>query len=689
MYDKLRKLFGDQAYNQKGAVLILALILMIAGILITVPLLSFMASGFKTTAEVYDRKADELYAADAGVRHGILQIQNEDGLPVAVGEKTEDFDIGTINGKNVVYNIEMLDPIPLDVAAAYRISSTADNRTTINASAVLIDFTKLFTKNVVTSPDTASIKNNVNFSGPVRAEGFDEDGDGIVDGDIKADPVDGFICSIMVTEPGQDYIAPYVVSVDQAGASGAAATLTYDRSTHTVTGAIMNAGGSGYLAPLVVFDDPHGTGKDAAGTAVVDNATGQIIDVIITDPGYHYLSGGNGNLEVTFDYPEATRDATANVPVIDGVLQKDDLVIVDGGAGYAAPTVIIEDGSGITAKAIAELGAPGTASEGQVVSITPTEPGTGYPVGSYPVVTISKPKGKGSIPATATAVVTDYDLPDGSDPDGDGYGGVTAYVITNPGAGYKSVPDVTVDPSPPGPGTGATAVATVMNTRAIDPTNLSMIWPSAGAGNNALQSFYWKQIKQMGLDESPTPGGTITLDASSTSMFIDGDVTFTTASEIEPTKLADTAEDEIRLIYVDGTVTFSNCNVNLNGYTIFSTSALDATDPNSAIAPRAINVHNSAEVTGPGALIAIGGINFQPKGENTQYIYVMSLNGKVRLAPMNDFVGSVAAPDVVVQSGNGANITWADPNLLDPPLNLPDGEEHGLLLSGFISWIIK
>jgi len=93
-----------------------------------------------------------------------------------------------------------------------------------------------------------------------------------------------------------------------------------------------------------------------------------------------------------------------------------------------------------------------------------------------------------------------------------------------------------------------------------------------------------------------------------------------------------------------------------------------------------------------GALIAVGGINFQPKGNNPQYIYVMSLNGTVRLAPMNEFVGSVAAPEVVVQSGSDKKdprITWADPNQLDPPLNLPYGEISGLLLSGFVSWIIK
>jgi hypothetical protein len=64
--------------SQKGQTLILALILLFFGTLIVSTLLTYMTSGLKTTGEVYNVKASELYAADAGIAHGQWKIVNGD-----------------------------------------------------------------------------------------------------------------------------------------------------------------------------------------------------------------------------------------------------------------------------------------------------------------------------------------------------------------------------------------------------------------------------------------------------------------------------------------------------------------------------------------------------------------------------------------------------------------------------------
>jgi hypothetical protein len=53
--------------NERGQILALALILMCLGVLVITPLLIFMGSSMQTTHQVFNTKADELYAADAGI----------------------------------------------------------------------------------------------------------------------------------------------------------------------------------------------------------------------------------------------------------------------------------------------------------------------------------------------------------------------------------------------------------------------------------------------------------------------------------------------------------------------------------------------------------------------------------------------------------------------------------------------
>ena len=43
-----------------------------------------MASGLNGTYFVFDRKADELYAADAGIREAIWRIRNQETYPLVL-----------------------------------------------------------------------------------------------------------------------------------------------------------------------------------------------------------------------------------------------------------------------------------------------------------------------------------------------------------------------------------------------------------------------------------------------------------------------------------------------------------------------------------------------------------------------------------------------------------------------------
>jgi hypothetical protein len=92
--------------TEKGAAMVLALILLLVGGLISAPLLSHMGSGL-LAGEVYEGRTAELYAADAGVENAIWKIQNKDGyLPCSPGSPATNYTITDVNGKGVDVTIE-------------------------------------------------------------------------------------------------------------------------------------------------------------------------------------------------------------------------------------------------------------------------------------------------------------------------------------------------------------------------------------------------------------------------------------------------------------------------------------------------------------------------------------------------------------------------------------------------------
>ena len=94
--------------DEKGQVFILVLILLVVGGLILTPLLGLMSTGLMA-GQVYERKMDQYYSADAGVEDAIWRIQT-DSLTF-VNNHSGPWELA-VNGKNVTVEIYGEDPYP-------------------------------------------------------------------------------------------------------------------------------------------------------------------------------------------------------------------------------------------------------------------------------------------------------------------------------------------------------------------------------------------------------------------------------------------------------------------------------------------------------------------------------------------------------------------------------------------------
>lgn len=119
--------------DEQGRAMMLALLLLVVGGLILTSLLGLMTAGL-TAGQVYEKKTDELYAADAGVENGIWHLQ-QGGDPDDVLELT-------VNGKNVTVEMEEL-PHECYETAIYEITSTATS-TDGSSTSVLSRVTNIY-----------------------------------------------------------------------------------------------------------------------------------------------------------------------------------------------------------------------------------------------------------------------------------------------------------------------------------------------------------------------------------------------------------------------------------------------------------------------------------------------------------------------------------------------------------------
>ncbi len=109
----MKRIMNKSIKDEKGQVLVLAMILMLVGGLIIVPLLGFMSTGL-IVGRVFEDKMAQAYAADAGVEDAIYNIITPaapyygalDGLDV--NEESALYTLTDINGLSVSYTVTKL-----------------------------------------------------------------------------------------------------------------------------------------------------------------------------------------------------------------------------------------------------------------------------------------------------------------------------------------------------------------------------------------------------------------------------------------------------------------------------------------------------------------------------------------------------------------------------------------------------
>jgi hypothetical protein len=140
--------------RESGQVFPLVLVLLLIGSLIIVPLLVFMGTGAKTT-QVYATKADELYAADAGIEDARMQIEYDRLHTIFTSPGYEEYDFGT----NWAYNLgEPLNSLTPAVTIQNRWIPKDVDPPTPEAARTIITTGKLIVSGNKTSPTNYQIK---------------------------------------------------------------------------------------------------------------------------------------------------------------------------------------------------------------------------------------------------------------------------------------------------------------------------------------------------------------------------------------------------------------------------------------------------------------------------------------------------------------------------------------------------
>jgi len=151
------------ARDEKGAALLLAIILLLVGGLIAAPLLAHMGTGI-LTGEVYETRTAELYAADAGVEDAVWKIQHQDQVPEVKGltkcYDSTNYTMTNVNNRSVAVNLTLVN----NLTSTYRVVSTATgdgSGTKIEAyvTPAYDDFSG-FLDNAITSGDDVTIRGN-------------------------------------------------------------------------------------------------------------------------------------------------------------------------------------------------------------------------------------------------------------------------------------------------------------------------------------------------------------------------------------------------------------------------------------------------------------------------------------------------------------------------------------------------
>jgi Flp pilus assembly pilin Flp len=187
-----------------------------------------------------------------------------------------------------------------------------------------------------------------------------------------------------------------------------------------------------------------------------------------------------------------------------------------------------------------------------------------------------------------------------------------------------------------------------------DEDNFELTWPTVGQ----LSAYYMDDVDP----SNPYPYNSIdiTYTKSIGPCYIEGDFVVDNTGDPDTLVLDGT-------VYVAGDLDFQqsgtshNYTVDLKGHTIFAEGSIDFPS-------------NVVGISGPGCIIAVGDINFQPSIAGNDFVLVMSITGQTYFHPSGDFTGCVAG-NMEVQLQPGCTINWIDPEGKD--LDFPMGADGG------------
>jgi len=202
-------------------------------------------------------------------------------------------------------------------------------------------------------------------------------------------------------------------------------------------------------------------------------------------------------------------------------------------------------------------------------------------------------------------------------------------------------------------------------------------WPEA----DDLADWYWDYVK----GETPYPYSTIDLEGADDEIgpfYRDGGLDILNTSNT-PATLTLTGT-----VYVTGDTLIGkngkdNMILDLNGHTIFVAS--NFSDPQ-----KALWIGGKVTIEGPGVIIAVGDIYFEPKMEAgvTEPIFILSVDGTTTLKPSGSFYGAVAGSvDVKVYSGKDPAISYPEEEGWYEDFNFPVGDiQDQQLVYSIVSW---
>lgn len=181
----MKTIMKEAIRNEKGNALTMVLVLLVVGGLILTPLLGLMSTGL-VSGQIYEKKTDELYGADAGVEDACWQLIKREQDPTKVPASPEapslTYSLQTLNGKEVEVTIDMIGGA--SGIGIYEVTSTAtsvdDSETTIVSHVQTIP---IFWNNAITSTADVRLESKSEVYGNVMGNVTVDKG--TVDGEIR------------------------------------------------------------------------------------------------------------------------------------------------------------------------------------------------------------------------------------------------------------------------------------------------------------------------------------------------------------------------------------------------------------------------------------------------------------------------------------------------------------------------